>query len=242
LGIRTVEPVNAIVLALTLTAVVILDYAWELFEDRLKGKKWAWVSKAILVGVLVLAGWGQALLQYRRDSESDRDTKYLKEQLTLANTSLTNATAVVKGLTTGGDYLPEIYFGLSETNAVSLTLMSKSDYPLRHLYVKVTDKTGQADYVRTNAPPPPPKVLFERFLGDFPGDGWIGVGTVELKPAGTNYVRVDIEALNGTCWEIFYITQANKTFAVQLYYRWRQLSGHKAEIDPPSMRGVLVVD
>lgn len=234
---------NAILLALTLTGVVILDYSWEHFESRLKDKKSAAVFKWLLICILLLAGWAQAILQYRRDSQSDKDSAYLKQQLALANTSLTNSTATVKGLTTGGDYLPDVSFSQGlETNTIRFTLMSQSEYPLRDLYVKVTDKTDQAYHSNTNVPSVPAKVVFERFFGDYPASGWADVGTATLKPYGTNFIRIDINALNGTCWEIFHITKTNENWAVRLFYRWKQLSGHKPEIDPPAMHGILVVD
>jgi len=229
---------NAILMVLSFTAIVILDYVWMQFEGKLKDKRSAAIFKAVIVGTLLVAGWWQAILQYRRESKSDKDMAYLKQQLAHANESLTNSTAVVKGLTTGGDYLPDVSSSLcDETNALRFTLWSEGEYPLRDLFVKITDETLRINQRKPDTALPPGKTVFERFLGNFPAKGVAELCNVKLDPAITNYVRIDLQALNGSYWEIFDIFKTNESWALKVHYRWKQIAGQKVQIDPPEMRG-----
>ena len=193
---------NAILLALTLTGVVLLDYAWEHFEERLKDKKTASIYKWVVVVILLLAGWSQAIIQYRKDSQSETDMNFLKTQLAHANEALTNSTAVVKALTTGGDYIPEIMSGIgTETNTLTFSLLSQSDYPLRSLSVSITDETQRVRVHRTNSNAVVPnKVLYQKFLGDYPTKGTTKLCEVHLDPATTNYIRVELHTLEVYQW------------------------------------------
>jgi len=236
--------VNAILLALTLTGVVLLDYVWEHFEGRLKDKKAATIVKWVVVVILLIAGWSQAVIQYRRDSQSETDMNFLKTQLAHANEALTNSTAVVKALTTGGDYIPEIMSGLgTETNTLTFSLLSQSDYPLRSLSVSITDETQRVRVHRTNSNAVVPnKVLYQQFLGDYPTKGTTKLCEVHLDPATTNYIRVELHTLEVYQWYVLHIFKTNGQWSHKLAYSWTQIAGRRPDIEPPEMKDVLMVE
>ena len=133
---------TAIITAIVITAVGVLDYWWPHFEQKTKTPERVRRIKFWILGVLIVFAWAQAGFQMYRDYRSDKDMDYLKAQLDKANTSLTNSTAIVKGLTTGGDTSPEMSFSQTEeTNVVNISMQPNGEYPLRMLWVKVTDET-----------------------------------------------------------------------------------------------------
>lgn len=93
-------------MAITFTLAVVLEHLWERFEGRLANERRAHRFKMIVVLGLLGFAWIQAVLQFKRDHDSDEDMKFLKKQLAAANESLKNTTALVKGLATGGESFP----------------------------------------------------------------------------------------------------------------------------------------
>jgi len=236
---------NALLMAIVVTLIAILDYYWPYIEELLKQDKRAKRIKFIIVGTLLTFSWVQAGIQFHKDRESDQDMHFLKEQLASANKSLTNSTEVIRGLTTGGDSRAEFSFAPSintDSNTFDIILQT-GDYPLRNLYIKVKDETKRANRDRSSTNlPPQDSVLFERYLGDIPGKALQQICSAKLDPKVRNYIRFDVYALNGSYWQIINFEKTtNGLWSYFLNYRWSQIGG-KFQIDPPSKRGVIEVD
>jgi hypothetical protein len=235
--------VNAILMAIVVTMVVLLDYCWPNVEDLLKQNNRAKKIKFTIIGGLLVFAWVQAAVQFYKDKQSDNDMNFLKEQLANANRSLTNSTDVVRGLTTGGNSTADFSFSqnIDDTNALDFELQT-GEFPLRSLYVKITDETKRVNRDRSSSnSPPKDTVVFERYFGDFPAKAFQNTCSIRLDPAVTNYVRFDVSALNGSYWQILAIAKTNAYWLVRLRYRWSQVGG-KLQIDPPSERGSIMVD
>ena len=213
---------------------VILDYGWEYLPSRFKNHK---KPKALVVVVLLVFGWIQALIQYHKDNQSERDMDYFKKQLTLANVSLTNTTLTIKGMNDGGDAYPEPAFGFSEgTNLLSVYVNVHGNYPLRSVSAKVLNETKHLEFSLTNHTDAPPKseTVCERFVGDI-SQHWWNMGphlcNVPLDPSRTNYIRIDLNAVNGFSWQIYKFSQVSNGWYVDLHYRLRRIQ-EKVSIDP----------
>jgi hypothetical protein len=229
-------------MAITVTLMALLDYCWPHVEERLKQNNRAKKAKLIIVAGLLIFAWVQALVQFRQDSESDKDMKFLKEQLSNANISLTNSTDVIRGMTVGGNSTAEFSITQNEQTNVLDVIMQTGDYPLRSLYVKVKDETKRINRDRSSTNPPPQDIVcFERHLGDFPAKTFHSLCSIRLDPNVTNYIRFDVSALNGSYWQICTVTKSNENWLIQLRYRWSEVGG-KLKIDPPSARGAVMVD
>lgn len=234
---------TAIITAVVITVVGLLDYWWPHYEQKTKAPERARRIKFAILAGLVAFAWIQAFLQLHRDHQSDTDMEYLKAQLDKANTSLTNSTMAVKGLTTGGDTIPEMSFSQTEeTNVVNISMQPVGEYPLRMLWVKVTDEMERINRDRksTNAPPKD-KVVFERFFGDYPAKSWCQLCNVKLDPIRTNFLRFDTQALNGNYWEIITLVKTNENWAIKLHYRWNFYGG-KLKVEPQEKSGIIMVD
>ena len=99
---------NGIFLALLLTAVVILDYFWDFLKEKSNNAQRLQKLRLVIAVYVLVIGWFQTGMQYRRDAQSDGDIDFVKAQLILANVSLANTTATVKGLSIGGDSYAKI--------------------------------------------------------------------------------------------------------------------------------------
>lgn len=241
---------NAILMAITVTLVAGLDYYWDDLEGRFQDKKRAIIFKRIVVGSLLIFVWIQAGIQFKRDAQSDGDMKFLKEQLALANTSLTNSTAIVKGMTIGGDcYADLIFWPGSDTNTVVVGVITLGEYPLREVAVKIANETKRINaeisnkslnepIMSSNLPPSEP--ILERYLGDLPRMRQIDLCSLTLDPAVTNRYRFDITAMNGSSWQIINIFKTTNGWANQLFYRSR-LAGDKSVIEPSSWGNSLLL-
>src|SRR5438046_1973064 len=123
---------NSVLLALTFTAIVILDYFWDSVALRLSDEKRTFRLKRTVGIILLVFGWFQAVIQYRKEAESDRDIIFLKQQLSLANRSLTNAMEAVRGMSDGGTTWVVPTLGRSEeSNCLRLYLYPQGEFPLR---------------------------------------------------------------------------------------------------------------
>ncbi len=237
--------VNAFYLALVFTGIVVLDYLWEFLAK--KYEKFAHTSKLKLavVCVLLLAGWVQAIVQYRKDVESDKDMEYLKHQLALANVSLTNTTLTIKGMNDGGDSYAEPTFGFSEgENLLSIYLQVNGQYPLRSVTAKVINETKRIEAgISHTTPVPPSATVVERFVGDL-SQHWWNMGphlcNVPLDPAITNYIRVDLTAVNGSSEQIYDLSKVTNGWKVALHYRLRRIQ-EKVTVDPTNYHGAILV-
>lgn len=231
-------------MAILVTMMALLDYCWPHIEDLLKQNNRAKKVKLIIVAGLLVFAWIQAAVQFHKDSQSDRDMNFLKDQLANANKSLTNTTDVIRGMTTGGNSTAEFSIGPNikgDTNVLDI-VMQTGEYPLRALSVKITDKTKRVNRDRSSTNPPPNNtIVFERYLGDFPAKAFQDTCSIRLDPAVKNYVRFDVSALNGSYWQILLIQKINTNWAVSLQYRMSNVGG-KVQIDPPSKRDVLMID
>jgi hypothetical protein len=159
---------NAFLLAITFTLAVVLDYLWDRFEGQLGDKRRAhWLKMAVVFGLLGFA-WVQAILQFKRDRESDEDMKYLKTQLAAANISLTNTTTLVKGLATGGNSFPTpTLLNTDQTNSIGIGVQLNGELPLRNVTVRVTDETERINSQMSGSTNVPVgKVTFEGGVGD----------------------------------------------------------------------------
>lgn len=235
---------NAILMAILVTLMALLDYCWPHVEDLLKQNNRAKKVKLIIVGGLLVFAWVQAAVQFHRDTQSDRDMNFLKEQLANANRSLTNSTDVIRGMTTGGNSTAEFTVGPNikgDTNVLDI-MMQTGEFPLRALHVKITDETKRINRDRSSTNPPPnDTTVFERYFGDFPAKVFQEMCSVRLDPTVNNYVRFDVSALNGSYWQILKIQKIKENWAVSLHYRMSNVGG-KVQIDPPSMKDVLMFD
>ena len=234
---------NALFLALILTGVVILVYVWEYLPSKFKNHT---KLKALVVVVLLVFGWIQAGIQYHKDSQSDRDMDYFKHQLALANVSLTNATQTIKGISDGGDAYAEPWFGFPEgTNLLAVSLHVQGDYIVRSVSAKVLNETKHMEFALTNstAAPPPSETLFDRYVGDLPHHWWNGglsLCNVPLDPSRTNYVRVDINAINGFSWQIYALSKATNGWCVRLHYRYHRVQ-ENLTVYPTNWAGKIMV-
>ncbi|MBI5773163.1 MAG: hypothetical protein HZA89_05400 [Verrucomicrobia bacterium] len=167
----------------------------------------------------------------------------MKTQLVQANESLTNSTAVGKGLATGGDSRAEISFSKGDDpNSVSAMMMPKGGYPLRGLSIKITDETKHILTKRsgdTNALPEG-SVVFQRSFGDVAVNSYADLCTLHFDPTVTNYYRFDVSALNGSYWQLISFSKTNSNWVMKLVYKRGQFGG-RVEIDPPEMREKILV-
>lgn len=239
---------NAILLALTFTAVVVLDYLWDSLTQKLGDEKRAFRLKRTIGILLLIVGWAQVVVQVRKEADSDKNIAFLKGQLGMANISLTNAMEAVKGMSDGGTTWAVPSMGISEadSNVVNFSLWPKGDYPMRSVSVKITDETKRIEYEiahpnDTNIPPSEP--IKEKFIGDIPRGSWsIGpdICSIKLNPAITNHIRFDIQAMNGFSWEIHDIWKVKNGWQVNLHYRYRRLSGQLGTTEPEKFKGAIM--
>jgi hypothetical protein len=236
---------NAYLVATILTIAAVLDYLWENFVKETKDPKRAAQFKTAVVISLLVIVWWQAGVQHYRDVQSDQDTDFLKNQLVLANESLTNTTLTIKGMNDGGDSYAEPTFGFSEgTNLLSVYLPVHGQYFLRSVSVTVLNETKriEADIAHATNVPPSEKIV-ERFLGDLSPHWWnmpVSLCTIPLDPSITNHVRVDINAMNGFSWQIYDFSQVTNGWSVKLHWLYRRV-GDKLEQEPPEWRGKIMV-
>ncbi len=213
-------------------------------KRALWGTKYCWQheSKLYLV-IFPLIGITSLVWKNQKLGVLQKATDDMKVQLAQANESLANSTAVVKGLAIGGDSRAEIMFGQTDdTNTLSATMTQKGDYPLRGLSIKITDETKRINARwsgGTNAPPEGP-VVFQRFFGDVAVKSYGDLCTLRFDPAVTNYYRFDVSALNGSFWQIISFSKTNTNWVMKLIYKWGRF-GDKVEMDPPEMRGRMLV-
>jgi hypothetical protein len=233
---------NAILVAVIFSVMVILDHFWEVIAKRADNPRRATKWKSYVICSLLVIGWSQAIVQCRNESQAGKDMDFLKGQLATANISLSNTTAVVNGLTLGGDSHAQIYFNATDDeNELNLSLQATGGYPLRGLWVKVSDATERYKFPHDATNRPLSKVIFERHFGDYPANAWADLCKVRLDPSATNLLRFDIAALNGSSWQVTALTKTNKNWSMKLNYRWSQING-KREIEPPEMTNTIVVE
>jgi len=221
--------VNAIFLAIILTAVVVLDYIWDYLPEKLSRKSRAskFVKLTVIV-ILLIAGWLQAWIQYRRDIRSDRDAEFTKTQLVLANISLTNTTAAINGLSTGGDSYAEVgwFSSLTISNSIDVSVFVRGDYPVRNLSIKISNQTKRLlAGVTPFDKEPPAEVIYDRFLGDLPLMNSPTLCSIALKPAVTNQLRFDVNELNGWDFRIYELAQTTNGWGTRLVAQWRRING-----------------
>jgi Tfp pilus assembly protein PilF len=89
---------NAILLAVIFTVAVLADFFWEPLAGRFKNPNHGKYLKVAVGVILILLGWGQAVLQYRDEKESAKDTEFLKHQLTSAVHIGTNSSATINAM------------------------------------------------------------------------------------------------------------------------------------------------
>jgi hypothetical protein len=235
----------AILMAVILTATALLDYIWDDYADRFKNPKSHKRIKESIVGFLLLIGWILAGIQFNKDKQSDTDTEYVKSQLTLANVSLTNATLTIKGMNDGGDSYAEPTIGYADaTNSLTVGLSVNGEYPLRNVSVSVLNETkrilGDQANPRFMAPS---ETVFERYLGDLSFHWWNHWGAlcnVKLDPTVTNYVRVNINTMNGFSWQIYEISKDTNHWGIRLHYQYRRVQ-EKLTIYPTNMSDKILM-
>jgi hypothetical protein len=83
-------------------------------------------------------------------------------------------------------------------------------------------------------------VLFQHFFGDVAVKTFSDLCILHLEPALTNYYRFDIDALNGSYWQIISFNKTTNGWAMNLKYRWSRF-GDKVEIEPPEMKGSILI-
>ena len=237
--------VNSCLIAIILTGSIVLDYLWErFFKDAKKTKRYAYV-KTFVACFLLIVVWLQALIQNHKDVKADRDMDYFKDQLKLANTSLTNATLTIKGLNDGGGSYAEPTFGFGAgSNTLSVSVGVAGEYPLHSVNLKVLNETKHIRAEITNAPIiPPSETVFERYLGDLSQHWWNilpPLCSTELDPNITNYVRVDINAVNGFSWQIYDVAKVSNGWSINLHYRYRRIQD-VVTIEPTNFGNALMV-
>lgn len=221
--------VNAIFLAIILTAVVILDYVWDFLPKKISGKNG--ISKSIkltVIIILLITGWMQAWIQYRRDIQSDKDMEFTKNQLVLANISLTNTTATINGLSSGGDSYAEVgwFPSLTVSNTIDISVISHGDYPVRNLSVKISNQTKRflAGAILSDKGPPD-EIVYERFLGDLPLMNSPTLCHIALTQSVTNRFRIDVNELNGWDNRIYELAETTNGWGVRLAAQWRRING-----------------
>jgi hypothetical protein len=236
---------NAFLVAIILTVAAVLGYLWEYFFQGKREQRRAIKFKTYIVVFLLVIVWLQAGVQCRRDIKSDADMDYLKGQLALANVSLTNATLTIKGMNDGGDSYGQPTFGFSEgTNTLSVYLAVNGQFFLRSVSIKVLNETKriQADIAHASNVPPSETVA-DRFLGDVSSHWWnmpVNLCNIQLDPTITNYIRVDVNAMNGFSWQIYEISQITNTWRFKLHYQYRRV-GEKLDVEPPEWRDKIMV-
>jgi hypothetical protein len=236
---------NAFLVAIILTVAAVLDYLWERFFKGKREQQRAIKFKTWIVAFLLVIVWLQAGVQCRRDIKSDEDMDYLKGQLALANLSLTNTTLTIKGMNDGGDSYAQPAFLFSEgTNTLSVNLFVNGQYFLRSVSVKVLNETKriQADIAHASVVPQS-ETIADRFLGDVCSHWWnshVYLCNIQLDPSITNYIRVDINAMNGFSWQIYEFWQITNAWRFKLHYQYRRV-GEKLDIEPPEWRDKTMI-
>jgi hypothetical protein len=237
---------NALFLALTFTAVVVLDYFWDSVAHRLSDDKRTFRLKRTVGIILLVSGWFQVILQYHKEVASDRDITFLKQQLSLANTSLTNAMEAVRGMSDGGTTWAVPSLGVSdETNCMTLYLSPQGEFPLRSVSVNVINETKRIEAGISHATTiPPSEPVYQRFIGDIPRGGFsLGprICDIKLDPAITNHYRFEINAMNGFSWEIVNIWKVTNGWQTELHYRFRRLAGQLGTVEPSRWKNAILV-
>ena len=237
---------NSILLALTFTAIVVLDYFWDSVAARLSDEKRTFRLKRTVGIILLLFGWFQAAIQYRKEADSNRDVIFLKQQLSLANTSLTNAMETVRGMSDGGTTWVVPTLGPSEeSNCLRLYLAPQGEFPLRSVSVKVLNETKRIEAGLSRATAiPQSEPVHEGFIGDIPRGEFSmpsSICDIKLDPTITNHYRFEIHALNGFSWEIINIWKVTNGWQSELHYRFRRLAGQAGTVEPSRWEGKLLV-
>lgn len=232
----------AILTAVVVTGLALLDYLWPHLEQTSRTPERFRRLKLTIMGAMIVVAWWLAMLQVLSERKADKDMTFLKSQLESANHSLTNSTAALHGLSTGGNSRAEIYFGyaIDKTNAMTATMMQKGEYPIRGLGIRIIDMTKRLNAFHTEHPPQPGPVLFERHFGDVAIGSYCDLCTLQFDPLITNYYKCEVSALNGSYQEIIAFSMIDTNWAMRLVYKEGSIAG-KREIDPPSMRDKIVL-
>ncbi len=149
----------------------------------------------------------------------------------------------VKGVIDGGKSFAVVLVGGGgdATNLLGLSIKNEGDYPLRQVRVAVTDETMRIRGGRTNATMlASSRSVGDYHLGDIPAKGLTPLPSLQLDPGATNFVRFDINALNGFSWEIVRFFQRSNEWNMALVYRFRKV-GTEVMIEPPSFKNALMV-
>jgi hypothetical protein len=235
--------VIAIVSAIIFTFGWILDHFLQTKDNVVDGVGNSKRIRIILVITVLVLAWVLALVQFKMEETTDKQMAYLTNQVTLAHIALTNSTATVKGLSIGGDSRAEVgWFPSADQNSLDFVMITKGDYPLRSLGIKITDETKRihTDFGTATNQTPEGETVFQRFFGDVSTRTSADLCTIRFDPSITNYLRFDVGALNGSYWQILGFLKTNDLWAGRLYYKWGRF-GDKVEVDPPEMRGKFLI-
>ena len=68
----------------------------------------------------------------------------------------------------------------------------------------------------------------------------MSIGTLTLNPSITNYYRFDVQALNGSLWELVSFFKITNGWVMKNEYYYRQV-GNKTVVTPKEFEGKLYV-
>ena len=216
-----------------LTITAILDYLWDRMKDGISGKTRQRNVRNIMIAALISISWILAIIQARKDHQSDADTEFIKQQLVFANVSLTNSTQTIKGMIDGGDaYVEPVFeqpiFEQIDGNVLEVYASNKStNFYARNVLSLIQNEynlngvaMGQ-DY-RTN--------IGDVTFGSYLNDKYVGM--LALEPKTHNRIIVEFYLQNGFSYYVYDFWVSTNGWQKKLTSSTRQTGGRNFDYPP----------